>query len=229
MSMVGAAPWHDMRRKTVRAPVNPLDKATVFSIYPVAIRETKITLQPGVFEIAAGSYNEPASLVVGPSSWWRELSLEEPLLEIPVSAILIAESIVRDYCNGLIECDMNENMPGIFFMPGVVTIDSLKALHKPILDRAQQKQKNWYLRLVEQADTLWARTNGNPLAISNDMRIAATELGLTKDWMKNYTQVELVRCRACGNLNNSTIVVCPNCKVILDEEKFKTLGLSFAK
>jgi|SRR6185295_10429865 len=229
MSVVGNAPWHDIRRKTVRAPINPLDKATVFSIYPVPIHEKKITLQPGVFDLAAGSYDNPAHLVVGPSSWWRELSLEEPLLEIPVSAILIGESIVRDYCNGLVECDMNENMPGIFFMPGIVTPEALKALHKPILDRAAEKQKNWYLKLVEAADILWARTSGNPLSISNDMRIAAAELSLTKDWMKNYTQMDLVRCKACGTLNNASIIVCPNCKVILDPEKFKTLGLEFAR
>ncbi len=228
MSMVGNAPWIDMNRKTVRAPVNPMDKSTVFSIYPVAIHETKVTIQPGVFNIPAGTYENPSRLVVGPSSWWRELSADEPLLEIPVSSIMIADSIVRDYANGLIECNMNDVMPGLFFLPGEVSIKELKEKNKPILDRAQQKQKNWYLKLVEMADTLWARTQGNPLAISNDMRIAAGELNLTKDWMKNYTQVELVRCKACGTLNNSQVIVCPNCKVILDAEKFKNLGLSFA-
>lgn len=227
--MVGNAPWHDLKRRTTRAPVNPLDKATVFSIYPIPIHEKKITLQPNSFDIPAGSYKKPANLVVGPSSWWRELSLEEPLLEIPVSAILIAESIVRDYCNGLIECDMNENMPGLFFMPGDITVETLQAMHKPILDRAAEKQKNWYLKLVEQADTLWARTQGNPLSVSNDMRMAATELGLTKDWMKNFTQMSLVKCKACGHMNNDSVIVCPNCKVILDEPRFKMLGLSFAK
>lgn len=229
--MVGNAPWYDMNRRTVRAPVNPMDKSTIFSIYPVAIHETKPTIQPGVFDIPAGTYDKPARLVVGPSSWWRELSNEEPLLEIPVSSIMIADSVVRDYANGLIECNMNDIMPGLFFLPGIVSIPDLKS--KPenlaVLDRAQVKQKNWYLRLVEQADILWARTQGNPLAISADMRLAASELSLTKDWMKNYTQVELIRCKACGNLNNSEVVVCPNCKVVLDAEKFKNLGLTFAQ
>jgi hypothetical protein len=227
--MVGNAPWLELKRKTIRAPINPLDKATVFSIYPVVINERKITLQPGSFGLDAGSYEKPASLTVGPSSWWRELTLEEPLLEIPVSAILIAESIVRDYCNGLVECDMHENMPGIFFLPGTISVKQLQNDHKPILDNAARKQKNWYLKLVEQADLLWARTSGNPLAISDDMRIAARALGLEKDWMKNYTQTSFVKCKACGMMNNEQVVVCPNCKVILDAEKFKNLGLAFAR
>jgi hypothetical protein len=185
-------------------------------------------MQPGVFDLAAGTYDNPSQLVVGPSSWWRELSTDEPLLEIPVSSVMVAESIVRDYANGLIECNMNDIMPGLFFMPGVVPVDKLKKEHKSILDFANTKQNNWYLKLIEMGDILWARTQGNPLSISNDMRIAAKALGKEKDWLKNYTNTEVARCKACGTMINTSIIVCPNCKVILDAERFKSLGLNFA-
>lgn len=228
MSMVGNAPWHDLNRKTVRAPVNPLDKSTIFSIYPVDIHEKKYTLQPGVFDLPGGSYENPSRLVIGPSSWWRELSTDEPLLEIPVSSIMVAESVVRDYANGLIECNMNDIMPGIFFIPGVITVETLRKDHKKILDFADQKQKNWYLKLIEMGDVLWARTQGNPLSISNDMRIAARALGKDKDWMQNFNNVEVIRCKACQTMVNSSVIICPNCKVILDEVRFKALNLNFA-
>ena len=58
-------------RRTIRAPINPLDKSTVVSILPKQISERKITIQPGIFEISPGSFDNPAILVVGPSSWWR--------------------------------------------------------------------------------------------------------------------------------------------------------------
>src|SRR6187200_2386767 len=93
---------NQVNRRTIRAPVNSLDKSTVVSILPKRIYETKITIQPGVFEIAPGSMEHPSVLVVGASSWWREVDVDQPLLEIPVSSIQVADSIVKDYCNGLL-------------------------------------------------------------------------------------------------------------------------------
>ena len=38
-------------RRTIRAPVNPMDKSTVVSILPKHISERKATIQPGIFEL----------------------------------------------------------------------------------------------------------------------------------------------------------------------------------
>lgn len=225
---IGAAPWQNINKRTIRAPVNEFDKSTVVSIYPKPLDEKKPTIQPGRFILPPGSYDKPSLLVVGPSSWWRELDDEQPLLEIPVSSIQIADSIVRDYCNGILECNMSTLKPGLFYLPGTKTIEEIKKNHKTELDSARDHQKNWYMALVKMADVLWSRSMGNPLAISDDMRLAAQELNLNKDWMADFTTVEMVRCVACGTLNNSVIMVCPNCKVILKPEEFKKLGLSFA-
>jgi hypothetical protein len=226
----GIPPWVKQNRRTVRAEINPLDKSTVVSIYPVAIDEKKPTIQPGKFHIPAGTYEKPATLVVGPSSWWRELGDDEPLLEIPQSSILIADSIVRDYAIGLIECNMNDLMPGLFFVPGEVQVKELLIVpkYKAMLDKAKANQDRWWQALVKNADVLWARTNGNPLAISDDARIAARHLKLEKAWEKDNIMLEMVPCKACGNRNNSNVVVCPTCRVIIDPVKFKEMGLSFS-
>jgi hypothetical protein len=114
---VGNAPWlGNPHRRTQRAQINPLDKSTIVSIYPKPIYEVKHTIQPGTFRIEAGSYEKPALLVVGPSSWWRELDEEQPLLEIPVSSVQIAESVVKDYANGLLDCNMADVMPGLLLV-----------------------------------------------------------------------------------------------------------------
>ncbi len=224
MSQVGAFPGTDWKRRTIRGPINPLDKATVVSIYPKYILEKKPTIQPGTFEIQPGSFSKPTILVVGPSSWWRDIDEEQPLLEIPVGAIQIAESVVRDYCNGILACDMAEQMPGLFFLPGAKldaknqpdlpgTLEWIKKDFKSALEDAQRKQNNWYSLLVKMADSLWARSNGNPLAISDDMRMAARELNLTqvKDWMKDFQMVDMVRCKACGSLKNPLYPICAAC------------------
>lgn len=231
MSVVGGFPGLGNQRRTIRAPVNPLDKSTVVSIYPKEILEVKHTIEPGKFYISKGSYDNPAILVVGPSSWWRDVDDTQPLLEIPQSSIQIADSIVKDYCNGLLGCNMGEAMPGLFYVPGEHTLQSLKKSFQHELDKAKKRQETFYSALIRLADSLWARSNGNPLAVSDDMRLAAKELNLTtqKDWMKDFTMVDMIRCKACGSLRNPEYPVCPTCKAIDDPERAKTLNIKFAQ
>src|SRR5262245_27330013 len=154
------------RKRQQRGPKNTLDQSTIFSILPKYIRENKPTLEPNIFEMEAGHPDRPTKLTIGSSSWWREIDLDQPLLEIPASSIQVAESVVRDYINGIIMCDMGETRPGLFFLPGVVSVLELKEEHKDVLDLAVKRQENWFKALIKLADMLWARTNGNPVAIS---------------------------------------------------------------
>jgi len=217
-------------RRAVQSVPNPLDKSTVFSIFPKEIVEIKHTIQPGRFVLSPGTYEKPSSLVVGSSSWWKELDPDQPLLEIPTSSIQIADSIVNDYCNGLLACNMGDSMPGLFYIPGEITVKQLQTEHKSILDKAADKQKRWYMELVKMADAMWARTNGNPLSIAQDMKLAAKELGLdNKEWIRDFSHVELIRCVACGQMRNPQYPICPNCKAVIDPEAAKKLNLKFAE
>lgn len=231
MSVVGQFPLlSDVRRRTIRAPVNPLDKSTVVSIFPKHILERKHTIQPGVFEILPGSYDRPTVLVVGPSSWWKEIDENQPLLEIPHSSIQVADSIVKDYCNGVLACDMADCMPGLFYIPGEFTVEKLRKEKATELAAANTRQRNWFAALVRMGDALWSRSNGNPLTISDEMKIAARELNLVnKEWLKDSQTMELIRCVACGYLKNPLYPICSNCKAISDPNKAKELGLVFAR
>lgn len=229
--MIGAFPgMADLRRRTIRAPVNPADVSTIVSIFPKLIDERKHTIQPGQFIIQPGSLEKPSLLVVGPSSWWRELDEEQPLLEIPVSSIQIADSVVKDYCNGILACNMSDCMPGLTYFSGEWTLDKIKKEKSLEITVLNLRQRNWYTALVKIADTLWARTNGNPLTISDEMRLAAKELNLTsKEWFKDQEAIELTRCKMCGTLRNPAYPMCANCKHIDNEIRAKELGLVFAK
>jgi hypothetical protein len=217
-------------RRTIRSPVNPMDKSTIVSMLPKAISERKATIQPGIFEIPAGSFDKPSILVVGPSSWWREIDEHQPLLEIPVSSIQVADSIVRDYCNGLLACNMADQMPGIFYIPGEFTLAKLQTDHTALLKSAIAKQKKWFMELIRIADILWSRSNGNPLSISDDARLACREMNITaKPWLGDTQQAELVRCIACGSLRNQLFPICQTCKAVADPELAKKLNLTFAQ
>lgn len=224
---IGAFPGiQNPNYKTIRAQTNPLDKCTVFSIYPKEIEEIKHTIQPGRFVIEAGRFEKPSRLVVGSSSWWKEVDENQPLLEIPVSSIQIADSIVRDYCNGLLGVNMADIMPGIFFIPGDISITELFSTHKKVLERANENQKRWYTLLVKMADTLWARSNGNPITISDDMRLAAQELGLRgKEWLQDFQAQEMIKCVGCGNMRNPLFPICPSCHNIIDVALYNKLNI----
>lgn len=231
MSVVGRFPLEQIMRRTIPGPVNPLDKSTIVSIFPKEIKETKHTLMPGYWEIAPGSYEHPALLVVGPSSWWKDVGDDQPLIEIPVSSVQIADSIVKDYCNGYLGCDMIENIPGLFFIPGAWNLQQVRKDYAPLLEKARVRQLSFYRNLVKMADAFWARSNGNPLSISDDMRLAARELQIQgRDWMADFQHMQesLGRCVACGQMRNMEFPVCPHCKAVVDREKAEKLGIKFA-
>lgn len=214
--------------KTQKMPVNPLDKSTIVSIMKKSFTSIKATLDPGRFVIPSGTIDNPGILTIGPSSWWYRPDPDK-LVEIPVASIALAESIVTDYANGLEGCNMVDAMPGLFFIPGEHSLDTIKKSYAAELNKAQARQKQWYLNLINAADVLWARTNGNPLSISEDARIAARELGMMdKPWLANFVNAANIKCKACGTFISGEVVVCPNCKVVINAEKFKSLGLQFA-
>jgi len=213
-------------RRAIRSAPNPLDKSTVISIFPLAIDENKPTIQPGRFQIPPGSYAKPSFLTVGSSSWWKELSDQEPILEIPVSSIQVADSIVTDYCNGLLGCDMGDRKPGIFFIPGDINLGSLLKDHKLLLEDAKRKQTLWYTSLIKLADAEWARSSGNPMAIWDVMRLAAKELNVDKPWIKDFQLAELVNCVACGALRNPVYPICQACHTVVDKSLATKLGIA---
>lgn len=222
-------PGLNVFQRVTRATPNPMDKSSIISIYPKGFVAIKHTIQPGVFKIEPGSFSKPSVLVVGSSSWWKELEDGQPFLEITNSSIQVADSVVKDWANGLLGCDMGESMPGIFFLMGEHTPESILKNNQAELVRAAAKQANWYKALVKMGDILWSRSNGNPISISDDMRLAAQELGFKdKQWIKDFTTLELNNCPACGTLRNNSFPVCANCKTIIDTDKFKQLGLQTA-
>ncbi len=206
---------HLRNRRAIRSAKNPLDKCTIISIFPKEIDETKFTIEPGRFKLSPGTYEDPSILVVGGSSWWKDYDPEQPILEIPTGSMQVAESVIKDYCNGMLGCNMGDAMPGLFFVLGEHTKMEIKMKYKNMLDEVKARQDNWYTILVRLADSLWARTSGNPLVIWDVMRLAARSLNLNdKPWLKDFQIAQQVRCFACGTLKSPEYPVCPSCRAV---------------
>ncbi len=215
-------------RRIIRSAKNPLDRCTVVSVFNREIDEIKHTIEPGHFHIMPGTFDSPTVLVVGSSSWWKDIDFEQPMLEIPHSSIQVAESIVKDYCNGMLGCNMSDAMPGLFYVLGEHSVADIKSKYKTKLEDAKIKQDNWFKILVRMADSLWSRSNNNPLSVSEDMRLAARSLNFNdKPWLKDFNILEMINCKACGMMKNPAYPVCPSCKAI-DKDHPMAKELKFA-
>lgn len=213
-------------RNTTRQYINEHDKSSVISIYPVDITEKKVTLQPMTFHIPGGSLNKPSITLIGSASWWRDINPDEPLLEIPQPSALVAQSVVEDYVIGILGYAKDERSPGLFWLPGIVKEEELKTKYKAQLDKAVRLQDEWYKELIKMADSIWARTNGNPIAIADLMRIACKESNTERAWTRDFSMVTLTKCPACGAPRNPEFPICGSCKTVIDPKKFKELGLA---
>ena len=215
-----------INKRTIRQQTNPLDKSTIVSVLPLELNEYKHTIQPGYFHIDAASEDNPKILVVSPSSWWRDIGEEMPLIEIPNGSIIVAESIVKDYCQGMIGIQEDIAYPGLFFVPGEFTVEAIKEKYSAALKNAIKLQRNWFKNLVDMADKDWSQSNGNPHAINGLMKMAAEALGLNdRDWMKTTLDVRKVKCVACGNLRNPDFPICGTCNRVVDQALAKKIGI----
>lgn len=229
--MAGLPSWvnEHMRNRLTPSAKNPLDVCTIISIYPMTFTEKK-AMMPEWYTIEAGTEKSPSFQVVGGASAWAERMSGQPLLEIPISSISVAESVIRDWMIGIMEVVMGTAQPGVFFLPGSWDFPKLMT-DKDALDvfkHVVNMQKAWFMKLINVGDALWARSNGNPLVISELQKIAATHMQMEdKPWMKNFTATRMTNCPACGTMVMPGFPVCNNCKIIVDPEAFKKLGLSF--
>lgn len=233
--------------KVHRRPKNPLDKCTIVSVFPRAIIDYKPTAFPQTHRIEAAPADGFSLCVVEGASWFKEMEEDQPLLEIPITSIQVCEAFIRDYVNGLVGYVPNVAMPGLFFVPGQHDAKSILTVKLPdnlddngriasrgqtfqqLLDDAKAKQKNWFANLVKMADVDWARSNGNPLSVSDLSRLAAEYLGMKdKPWMSDIAHLEKSNCPACGFIVNPAFPICSNCKAVVNEARAKELNLKFA-
>ena len=234
--MAGLPAYMSPSSRVIRMPTNELDKSTIVSLLPKMIEEYKPTIFPGRFIIPAAKKDDFEILVVTSSSWFREMEEGVPHLEIQTGSQNVARSIVEDYSNGLLACDMGDRRPGLFWIPGEydkTTIHTYRERKigkefKVLLEEAKQRQRNWFEALVTMADVLWVRSSGNPLSVDDNMKMAAMYLSLEKPWTKQAQAVAMTNCKACGALVNPSYPVCANCKNVIDVKKAAELGLKFA-
>ena len=224
-----------------RRPVNPADKSTIVSIYPRPIDEVKHTIFPGRFIIPAAKKDDFELLVIGSSSYFKEIDPDQPMLEVVQFSSDVAKAVIDDYCQAKLAVKRSEMSPGLFWIHGgynKTTIlkyqsepaegEMIGKSFKDLLAEAQKKQRSWFIELVKLGDINFSTSNGHPMSVSDEMRMACKELGFDRPWMGLVKDITKEPCRACGWLIDPAYPVCPNCKNVINHDRAKELNLKFA-
>ena len=219
-------------------PRNPMDKTTIVSIYPRPIIDEKPTLFPSRYVIPAAMDGSFSLLVIEGASYFEPSRIEgQRPTEVQVNSMMLAESILHDSVPTMNLVQQGAR-PGVFAIPGEWNKHSiLKYVHadgRPfsvLLAVAREWQQAYWVALLEEADSFWSTSNGNPKTIPQDARMAAFALGLekTKPWMNTVVASELINCKACGEMINPAFPVCKFCNRVINKELYDKLGLEEAK
>ena len=215
-----------MESQAYQVARNPNDVATVVSILPYDIRETKPGLVPSEFFVPKGDEDVPGLLVVEGSYHQVYLDDSRPRLTVPVPSVELAASICRDHKTSMFGFVTDEAEPGLFYVPGRYTkadIQRLKGEHRVAFERAKRTQLAWFQRLIEYADDQWAR-HGEHKLITDVMRLAAEATKLERPWLsKQVIEKALSLCPACMSVVNPKAVICSSCRFILKPEEHKKM------
>jgi hypothetical protein len=201
--------------------------ATVISMLPYPLIETKTGLYPNSFPIAKAEPNN-FTLNIIPNNIYYLIN-PDPLadakqthyIKVPVPAIDCARSIVNDYVSSLIAVDMPERVPGLFAVVGDWSDKKeFQIKHAADLLFYRKAQIGWFENLVRDADDAWSKTH-SPVMISDLQKAAAKQLGFARDWINPTPSEMLQKCPICQNPINPGALKCIACQTVLNKAEYE--------
>lgn len=96
---------------------------------------------------------------------------------------------------------------------------NLQAKHPGLLEEYKARQNNWYDRLIKDADDKWQKYKMN-VVISDIERFAARSMGIKREWVVKLEAANLTNCPFCVTLISPMAMICPNCREIVDQERY---------
>lgn len=207
---------------TERRPVEPA--ATVISLVPFAIEETKPGMTPSRFYIDPAPRDGFTCLKVTKCSHGVYLDEFRPVLVVPTAPEEVAQALCYDYKKGQLGIELTVAEPGLFWVPGDYAgaehHKALEAQYAAELREARALQVNWFKRLVELADDMWSKFHRRSM-ISEMQRIAASILKLEREWLIDVEiAASLSECPVCYEKVHPRAIVCRSCNAILNEAEY---------
>jgi hypothetical protein len=196
-------------------------QATVVSILPQSIYEQKPGLAPSTYRIDGVEKGDIEVLIVADNRYIMHVMDQERPITVPVPCDEVARAVVDDYVHSqLAVSDDPPACPGLFWVEGGHTKADIEENFGESLAISRIKQNNWFKNLVHLGDDDWNKYHQHRM-ISDIQRIAAKDLGLSRDWLSVTDAVDVPRCPACGStVAFREAVICSICRCILNAERY---------
>jgi zinc-ribbon domain len=180
------------------------DTSATVAIASISDQDWYISRTHGVYHIPACAQHEPFALLL--------LTSRSDVIDLGDGRRLPFAISAREIADDLLQ-DLHDH--GVFVCAGArPTTEELAA--------AASRRDAFYLRLIGEGDTLWAR--GHSFREISDLhRRAALALGVEREWA--YVPARMSECPACGEKVKAGVAVCKHCGAILDAEKAAQHGL----
>ena len=198
--------------------------STVVSLVPFPISEEKPGLFPPRYHIPASDMKTPSLLKVATARHFVYLDESRGTLGVPDPSDQVARSIVEDYIESQM-CIDDDAKPALFWIPDDLGVEEVSNKFKIEITKKLISQKRWFLNVAKLADNDWSRYHQHNV-ISSFQRKCADIIGWSPRehvWMEPMTTMESSACPACGTPVVKGVVICPNCKLVLDKEKFSDM------
>jgi len=200
-------------------------QATIISVFPFETVEIKPGLARGYFKLPACPEDKDFIVHHFEDSFFTlRLPATTQHINVPVTSIQIARSIVRDFCMSHV-CATHDAHPGMACLEGKITAPEVISKYKSVVEDIQAKQIRWFEELLKQAQNDWEQFHNQGL-ISFHQRYAARKLNYDAPWLIDYNPAaELKECPACFENIHIKAIRCPKCLAILDMKKAAEFGL----
>lgn len=197
---------------------------TVVSLVPFLIEEQKPGLIPGKFCFKPSVKDAPEVLTIKDSFYYVYIDENRAPMKQIASDEVVAKAIVGDYCNAQMGIEDGTG-PAMFYVVGQYTAEEIQKEFPQLVAKALEQQKRWFVKMCQIADNDWQRYHQHNV-ISDTQRTAAEYIGwraVEHPWMAPMSAMKSAACPACGLSAVVGVVICPNCKCVLDKEKYKEL------
>lgn len=202
-------------------------RCTVVSFVPFDIREEKPGLIPPRFFFPASDMKTPTLHHTGTANHFVYLDESRKSLQVRNPADVVAKALVDDYINSQLGI-AEDAQPAFYWIEDDLTAEEVLK-DKIRVFKALRDQKKWFLNVAMVADNDWNRYQQHNV-VSDFQRKCAEHIGWRSEqhrWMSPISTLSNATCPACLQSVPKDIPICPNCKCILDKEKYESL--TFAK
>jgi hypothetical protein len=141
-----------------------------------------------------------------------------------------SDEVARSICEDYIKARSGQGItpgiaePGLFFVDGEYKDKKdILVVHKELIDAARDRQRQWFINLVELADDEWNKYHLHR-SISDMMRFAANFLGLEREWNVEAKADSIQFCPACKMTIQTGAIICGNCRTVIDKDAYKKAG-----